>query len=304
MRSITVSPRLHTADTPGSDQALRCPRSVHHLLVAIYRACLVMRTTAVARPCRRVCGLGLFFLFWHLMTTYEVTFYVRFVNVPGPAEVLAEMGKLVTSGLFYTHILTSLERIYLGFVLAACLGIPCGILLGWSRPMADLLFPIIELLRPIPAVAWVPLAIMLWPTERSTIVYITALGAFFPIVLNTIHGVEGIDTTLIRTATSLGATRWAIVREVVLPGALPSIVTGLSVGMGVSWICLISAEMVAGQYGIGYYTWVAYGIVKYPSIVVGMLTIGFLGMGSSVLVYVVGSRLMPWRQRFEKEHDL
>jgi len=115
--------------------------------------------------------------------------------------------------------------------------------------------------------------------------------------------VEGIDTTLIRAATSLGATRWAILREVILPGALPSIVTGLSVGMGVSWICLISAEMVAGQYGIGYYTWTAYGVVKYPSIVVGMLTIGLLGMGSSVLVYVVGARLMPWRQRFEKEHD-
>jgi len=270
----------------------------------MWRACLFMRTTAVVRLCRRVCGLGLFFLFWYLMTTYEVTFYVRFLNFPSPVEVLAEMGKLATSALFYTHILTSLERIYCGFVLAACLGIPCGILVGWSRPMADLLFPIIELLRPIPAVAWVPLAIMLWPTERSSIVYITGLGAFFPIVLNTIHGVEGIDTTLIRAATSLGATRWAILREVVLPGALPSIVTGLSVGMGVSWICLISAEMVAGQYGIGYYTWVAYGVVKYPSIVVGMLTIGLLGMGSSVLVYVVGARLMPWRQRFEKEHGL
>jgi len=276
---------------------------VHHLLGALWRACLGRRTTAVVRLCRRVCGLGLFFLFWHLMTTYEVTFYVRFLNIPGPVEVLAEMAKLATSTLFYTHILTSLERIYLGFVLAACLGIPCGILVGWSRPMADLLLPIIELLRPIPAVAWVPLAIMLWPTERSSIVYITGLGAFFPIVLNTIHGVEGIDTTLIRAATSLGATRWAILREVILPGALPSIVTGLSVGMGVSWICLISAEMVAGQYGIGYYTWTAYGVVKYPSIVVGMLTIGLLGMGSSVLVYVVGARLMPWRQRFEKEHD-
>ncbi len=303
MRSSTVSSRLLAADTQGSNHVLRCPRRVHHLLGALWRACLGRRTTAVVRLCRRVCGLGLFFLFWHLMTTYEVTFYVRFLNIPGPVEVLAEMAKLATSALFYTHILTSLERIYLGFVLAACLGIPCGILVGWSRPMADLLLPIIELLRPIPAVAWVPLAIMLWPTERSSIVYITGLGAFFPIVLNTIHGVEGIDTTLIRAATSLGATRWAILREVILPGALPSIVTGLSVGMGVSWICLISAEMVAGQYGIGYYTWTAYGVVKYPSIVVGMLTIGLLGMGSSVLVYVVGARLMPWRQRFEKEHD-
>lgn len=253
-----------------------------------------------ARPCRQVLALGLFFLAWHLLTAYEVTLYARFSNVPGPLAVLAEIQKLVTMPVFYTHILTSLERIYLGFSIAAGLGIVCGLLIGWYRPVADMLYPILELLRPIPAVAWVPLAIMLWPTERSSIVYITGLGAFFPIVLNTIHGVEGIDKMLVRAATSLGATRWAIFRDVVFPGAMPSIVTGLSVGMGVSWICLISAEMVAGQYGIGYYTWVAYGIVKYPSIVVGMLTIGVLGMASSAMVYAVGHKLMPWRPRTMK----
>jgi NitT/TauT family transport system permease protein len=260
-------------------------------------------TAIASRLCRRVVALGLFFLIWHLLTAFEVTCYVRFLNIPGPLTVLTELQKLATSAVFYTHILTSLERIYLGFSLAACLGILCGVLIGWYRPVADLLFPIIELLRPIPAVAWVPLAIMLWPTERSSIVYITALGAFFPIVLNTRQGVEGIDQMLIRAATSLGANRWAIFREVVLPGALPSIVTGLSVGMGVSWICLISAEMVAGQYGIGYYTWVAYGVVKYPAIVVGMLTIGVLGMGSSALVYAAGHQLMPWRPHLIKEES-
>lgn len=271
-------------------------------LAGIWRARLAGLAAAAVRPCRRVFALAMFFLVWHLLTVFEVTFYVRFVNIPGPLTVLAEMQKLSTNPVFYTHILASLERIYLGFSLAACLGIVCGMLIGWYRPVEDLLFPIIELVRPIPAVAWVPLAIMLWPTERSSIVYITGLGAFFPIVLNTIHGVEGIDKMLIRAATSLGASRWAIFRDVVFPGALPNIVTGLSVGMGVSWICLISAEMVAGQYGIGYYTWVAYSVVKYPSIVVGMLTIGILGMASSALVYAVGSKLMPWRQRSIKEN--
>jgi len=88
---------------------------------------------------------------------------------------------------------------------------------------------------------------------------------------------------------------------VVIPGALPNIVTGLSVGMGVSWICLISAEMISGQYGVGYFTWVAYGIVKYSSIVVGMLTIGILGMVSSALIRVGGASLMPWRPRSAKD---
>src|SRR2546426_4829819 len=185
--------------------------------------------------------------------------------------------------------------------IATALGVGLGLLIGWFRFAEDTLLPPIELFRPIPAVAWVPLSIMLWPTERSSIVFITTLGAFFPIVLNTIHGVEGIDRQLVRAATSLGAGRAAIFREVVIPGALPSIVTGLSVGMGVSWICLISAEMISGQFGVGYFTWVAYGIVKYAQIVVGMLVIGVLGMLSSALIRLVGARCMPWLPRRMKD---
>jgi sulfonate transport system permease protein len=121
-------------------------------------------------------------------------------------------------------------------------------------------------------------------------------------VLNTIHGVERVDRGLVRAALSLGAGRAAIFREVVIPGALPAIVTGLSVGMGVSWICLISAEMISGQFGVGYFTWVAYGIVKYAQIVVGMLTIGgVLGMASSALIRWAGARLMPWLPRTAKD---
>ena len=227
--------------------------------------------------------------------------YARFHNIPSPGDVLAEALELFSSPSFYVHILASLERIWLGFAIATVLGVSLGLLIGWFAVAEDTLFPPIELLRPIPAVAWVPISIMLWPTERSSIVFITTLGAFFPVVLNTIHGVEGIDRQLVRAATSLGAGRAAIFREVVLPGALPSIVTGLSVGMGVSWICLISAEMISGQFGVGYFTWVAYGIVEYPQIVVGMLTIGVLGMLSSQLIRLVGRRLMPWLPHREKD---
>jgi len=137
---------------------------------------------------------------------------------------------------------------------------------------------------------------MLWPTERSSIVFITSLGAFFPIVLNTIHGVEGIDRQLVRAATSLGAGRAAIFREVVIPGALRRSSRG-SRWHGVSWLCLISAEMISGQFGVGYFTWVAYGIVKYAQIVVGMLVIGVLGMLSSALIRLIGVRCMPWLAR-------
>jgi NitT/TauT family transport system permease protein len=253
------------------------------------------------RPAVRALSLALFFGAWHLATTGRLELYVRFQNIPTPARVLEEAAALFASRGYYVHILASLERIWLGFAIATVLGVTLGLLIGWFRIAEDTLLPPIELLRPIPAVAWVPLSIMLWPTERSSIVFITCLGAFFPIVLNTIHGVEGIDRQLVRAATSLGAGRAAIFREVIIPGALPSIVTGLSVGMGVSWICLISAEMISGQFGVGYFTWVAYGIVKYSQIVVGMLTIGVLGMLSSLFIRRVGARLMPWLPRAAKD---
>ena len=252
------------------------------------------------RRVRRAVSLGVFFVLWHVATEWDLAFYVRFQNIPTPAQVLAEAIDLFGAAGFYVHILASLERIWLGFAIASVLGIGLGLLIGWFSFAEDTLLPPIELLRPIPAVAWVPLSIMLWPTERSSIVFITALGAFFPIVLNTIHGVESIDRQLVRAATSLGAGRAAIFREVVIPGALPSIVTGLSVGMGVSWLCLISAEMISGQFGVGYFTWVAYGIVKYSQIVVGMLVIGVLGMLSSALIRVIGARCMPWLPRRAK----
>jgi NitT/TauT family transport system permease protein len=249
------------------------------------------------RPALRLSSVALFLMLWHVVTINGWELYVRFQNVPPPTQVLEDAVELFSSAPFYKHILASLERIWLGFAIATALGIGLGLLIGWFRLAADTLWPLVELLRPIPAVAWVPLSIMLWPTERSSIVFITTLGAFFPIVLNTVHGVEGVDRQLVRAATSLGAKQAAIFREVVIPGALPSIVTGLSVGMGVSWLCLISAEMISGQFGVGYFTWVAYGIVKYSHIVVGMLVIGMLGMLSSALIRLVGARCMPWLPR-------
>ena len=127
-------------------------------------------------------------------------------------------------------------------------------------------------------------------------IFICFLGAIFPILLSTIHGVESLDPKLICAAESLGAQTWPILREVIFPGALPSIVTGLAIGMGTCWFLVVTAEMISGQFGIGYFTWESYTMQKYPDIVVGMLVIGLLGMASSALVRWLGKRLMPWQQ--------
>ena len=156
--------------------------------------------------------------------------------------------------------------------------------MGRSKIARDMVTPYIEVLRPIPAVAWIPLAILMWPTEESSIIYITFLGALFPIILNTVHGVEQTPEVLVRAAQTLGASRMQIFWNVTLPAALPSIATGLAIGMGVSWFSLLAGEIISGQYGIGYFTWNAYSLIKYPDIVVGMLVIGTLGTLSTMAV--------------------
>jgi len=126
------------------------------------------------------------------------------------------------------------------------------------RLARDLLLPPLEVLRPIPAVAWIPLAILMFPSSELSMMFITFTGALFPILLNTVHGVEGVDPRLIASARSLGAGNRTILGEIILPGAGPNIVTGAAIGMGTAWFCLVTAEMISGQYGIGYFTWESY----------------------------------------------
>jgi NitT/TauT family transport system permease protein len=231
---------------------------------------------------------------WYIGTRYKLEFYIRFTNVPTPAEVLQKVVEVNKSGKFMLNIGISVRRILIGFSIAVLLGSLLGLLIGRYRVMRDLLFPICEVLRPIPAIAWVPMAIMLWPTNEVSIVFITFLGSFFPILINTIHGVHSIDPVLIRAARSLGANEFRLFSNVILPGAMPHIFTGFSVGMGVAWVSLIAAEMISGQFGVGYFTWEAYSLVSYPEIGLGMITIGVLGLVCSGAIQIIGRLLMPW----------
>ncbi len=238
-------------------------------------------------------GLG----FWHWGTAVELDFYIRFQNVPTPLAVGEAFVRHLGEATFYLHILVSLKRILIAYSIAAALGIACGLAMGRSRIARDLLVPYIEILRPIPAVAWIPLAILMWPTEESSIISITFLGALFPIVLNTVHGVEQTPEVLVRASRSLGAGRTAVFLHVVLPAALPGIAAGLAIGMGVSWFSLLAGEIISGQYGIGYFTWNAYSVINYPDIVVGMLAIGGLGAASTAAVRLVTRPLLAWQRR-------
>jgi NitT/TauT family transport system permease protein len=242
-------------------------------------------------------SLILFLIAWHLLTTYRVVFFVKFINVPAPLAVYASFTKAIHDPKFLLHILLSCRRIFIGFSLAALVGVPLGLIMGRFKLVHEIVFPVAEVLRPIPAIAWVPMAIMLWPTNEQSIVFITFLGSFFPILVNTLHGMTLVDPVLVRAAKCLGARETSIFREVYFPASLPHIFTGLTVGMGVAWVSLIAAEMISGQFGIGYFTWEAYSLVQYADIALGMIAIGVLGLGSSLVIRAAGQLVMPWRSR-------
>ncbi|PUA19004.1 ABC transporter permease [Glaciimonas sp. PCH181] len=243
----------------------------------------------------RLASIVICLLLWQMASTHHLNLgLITFQNVPSPQEVIQAAWALLQSPKLLSHLSASLYRVFAGFIVAALAGIVLGMLIGRLRWVGDVLMPPLELLRPIPAVAWIPLAILMFPSSEISMIYITFIGALFPILLNTIHGVEGVDPRLIASARSLGSGRRAIFAEVILPAAAPSIVTGLSIGMGTAWFCLVTAEMIAGQFGIGYYTWASYTIQNYANIIVGMLFIGVMGMGSSALIKKLGSLLMPW----------
>ena len=281
-RAAEVEATSATAAPPPPGPSLRLPRISRAQWASVGIAALSMATGV---------------LLWHVLTAINFNFYINFENVPSPLRVFTAFVAHIQTDIFWTHIGVSMRRILISYTLACAIGITIGLIMGRSRFARAFIMPYIEVIRPIPAVAWIPLAILMWPTEESSIIYITFLGALFPIVLNTLHGVDQTPEVLVRAVQSLGASRWAVFRHVVIPAALPSIAAGLAIGMGVSWFSLLAGEIISGQYGIGYFTWDAYSLINYQDIVVGMLVIGFLGTVSTATVKAITRPMLKWQER-------
>jgi NitT/TauT family transport system permease protein len=237
---------------------------------------------------------------WQLLTAGHVRFWLRFDTLPTVTEIVGALTRAVGTNSYWLDLGQSLIRILTGFGLAAVVGVATGILLGRSRLAANLLGPLTELARPIPAIAVVPVAILLFPTDEAGIVFITFLAAFFPIMVSTRHAVRALPTLWEDSVRTLGGGRWDVLTQVVVPGILPGVFGGLSVGMGVAWICVISAEMISGRLGVGYRTWQAYTVLAYPQVFVGIITIGVLGFATSAAVELVGRRVTRWLPRGEE----
>lgn len=240
-----------------------------------------------------VMSIMLVFVSWGLLVHFGV---YRFALFPSPAEVLEEGIAWVTTHVFWMDTAATTARVLGGVLAAYIIAIPLGLMIGWKKTFSDLTFPTLEILRPIPAPAYLPLAILLLPWQEASVAFIPFIDAFFPVLLNTIVGVKMIDRDYFRAARCLGSSPRQIFWHVVLPGALPSISSGCAIGMGIGWMGAVVGEMITGKWGLGYRIWEAYILIQYPLIVDGMIAIGILGFGSSVLIRYLTVRLVPWRR--------
>ena len=256
------------------------------------------RSFNLRRMLMRVSGLLFVILVWEIAT--GVLHLFKPILLPSPDAVLVAGINLATSGDLFVDAGWSLLRVLLGFGLAAIIAIPLGVLMGWSRTVSYAVDPVIEILRPIPPIAWIGLSLIWFGLDIKSAIFLVFIGAFFPIVLNTIAGVRNVDKKLIEVAYTFGARDAEVLWKVVIPAALPVIYTGLRVGIGIGWMCVVAAEMLNPQHGLGDLIWSASSFAQTDEVFVGMISIGILGLIINVIFQLAGDRLFAWQKGISK----
>ena len=199
------------------------------------------------------------------------------------------------SGTWFSNVRFSAQRVAQGYALAVVLGVPVGILIGWSRVIARLTDPLVQSLRPIPITAWLPFSIALFGIRDFGAIFLICLGAFYPIVVNSTHGSRDINRNLIRAATMMGASNRQLLFRVIFPNALPSIFAGMRIALGIAWTAVIVAEMVAVKSGLGYVLWDAYYVGRMDVVIADMASIGIMGFLSDRIIVILASRVLHWK---------
>lgn len=200
------------------------------------------------------------------------------------------------SGTWLSNVLFSSQRVAQGYMLAIAVGVPLGVLIGWSPLARRLVDPTIQALRPVPITAWLPFCIAIFGIRAFGAIFLIALGAFYPIVVNAAQGARDVERNLVRAARMMGASPLQLLFRVVLPAALPSVFTGLRIGLGIAWTAVIVAEMVAVKSGLGYVLWDAYYIGRMDVVIADMVSIGLVGFLSDRVVVAIEHRLLRWRR--------
>ncbi len=223
-------------------------------------------------------------------------------KLPSPVEIVLGFKDLLVVGvppghLLHNHMLYSLYRVVLGYAVASVLAIPLGLLMGWSAKLLKMIRPLVEVIRPIPPLAWIPIAILWFGIGIKSAAFIIFLGAFFPILLNTISGVLSIHPILIEAARTLHAKQKDIFLKVLFPGTIPSIFVGMRIGIGIGWMTLVAAEFtgVKEGYGLGYMIMTARDIQRPDEILAGMLVIGIIGLLIDIGLRAAEAKVIRWK---------
>jgi len=242
-----------------------------------------------------VLGLAGFFGLWQLVSTVILPRVdANLVTLmPPPTDVVVAAWELIRSGELAKHFWASLKRELIAFVYAST-AIPIGILMGWSKTAQSLFEPVFEMLRPIPPIAWIPLAILWFGIGDLQNQFIIFLGIFFPLLINTIAGVKNVENNVVRAARCLGASELDVLLKVVFRAAMPQIITGIRVGLGVGWMALVAAELVGATSGLGWLISDARSVLRTDIILVGMVSIGAAGLLIDQGLRWVAKKMLPW----------
>jgi len=238
-------------------------------------------------------GIGLLLLVWTLVALK----LDNAVLLPTPAAVFVGAGSLLHDGSLVKDIVASLQRVFVGFLIAAGIGVPLAMLLAHYVILRRTVLPVINIIRPIPPIAWIPIAILWFGIGNKPSYFITAIAAFFPVFINSFFGGMSVDDHHVNAAKCLGARKASLVLLVLFPSALPMIWTGLKIGLGQSWMAVVTAELIAAQSGLGYMIQVSRLNLETAHVLVGMVTIGVLGALMTLGLGWIERFVLPWRQK-------
>lgn len=237
--------------------------------------------------------LAVLFIVWEIASRSSTSLALM---LPPPTEVVSAAVQLIRDGSLQRDILDSLRRVCVALGFATAIGLPLGMLMGMSKRLSWFFDPIIDFFRPIPPLAWIPLSIVWLGVSEAQNEFIIFLGAFFPILLNSVQGVRQVDAQLVRAAKTLGASQLSIALTVLMPGALPSIFVGFRVGTGIAWMALVAGEIVAASSGLGFLIMQGRQLFRPDFIIVGMVVIGLIGLFLDFVLRVVQKWIMRWEQ--------
>lgn len=217
------------------------------------------------------------------------------ILLPPLSRVLERAWELGSNGRLLEALVASAGRVLLGFTLAAAVALPLGVAMGLYPALERATVSLSSLLRPLSPPAWIPLAILWFGIGDAPAVFIIFIGTFFSLFLGILAATKGVDIHMVKAACTLGASRWQAVTHVVLPSVLPELLAQMRIGLGLAWMCVIAAEMVAVRQGLGFMMMEARSLFRTEDVLVGMLTIGLVGLGCDALLHGLERRLCRWR---------